>query len=150
MTIPSRDLYLRITTPTTNHMHPQLTSHTENNLCNKISLIDLCFSGCCCCCCGSVKKKDGEKKQLSTLLLQPSTTVRLSQVGRRHWCGFLNTLNAASFTLNADVCLFDPLLGIIQIILLSCVKTHQTGLQYSSATFCCSTLSLKALNVMVK
>lgn len=80
--------------------------------------------------------------------LLSSTTV--SQVGRRQWCGFLNTLNAASFTLNADVCLFDPLLGIIQIILFSSLKMHQTGLQNSSATFCYSTVSLKALNVMVK
>lgn len=94
-----------------------------------------------------------DKRRIKTqlpLLLLSSSTVRLQQVGWSQWCGFLNTLNAASFTLNTDVCLFDPLLGIIQIILLSFLKMHQTGLQYISATFCYSTVSLKALNVMVK
>jgi hypothetical protein len=49
-------------------------------------------------------------------------------VGQVHWCGFLNTVNAASFTLNTDVWLFDPILRTTEVSVFPSLEIHQTSL----------------------
>jgi hypothetical protein len=50
------------------------------------------------------------------------------KVGQIHGCGFLNTVNAASFTLNTDVWLLDPILRTTEVIMFPSLEIHQTSL----------------------